>query len=259
MQTLPILTERDSVDVQTINSQPIFSYYNRLVTLLERDTFDGGLSSFFATPVIHLRLNGMSWATQHSGPLRSFNELSAAEKVAAAAQLREKCRRVRAIANKVGASATTAAMYGEQALLGMLSTPNALGSIFMVGEQVVVAQWGCKPFGDAEGSLDLDVQLSKIFNGEASVDRQAVEPSTAVAATSTGSVFARAWRWFVLTLLIGLSLASGLYRQDPPQVQAGSSLAEENQLRVQIAQLWNKIDAKAVSCLAPVKAPGSNE
>jgi len=195
MQTLPILTERDSVDVETINSQPIFSYYNRLVTLLERDTFDGGLSSFFAAPVIHLRLNGMSWATQHSGSVRSFNELNAAEKVAAAAQLKEKCRRVRAIANKVGASATTAAMYGEQALLGMLSTPNALGSIFMVGERVVVAQWGCKPLGDTEDALDLDVQLSKIFNGEASATRQDAGPATTVPPVSTESMFARLWRW----------------------------------------------------------------
>ena len=254
MQTLPILTERVSVDVQMINSQPIFSYYNRLGTLLERDPLDSSLVSFFAAPVIRLRPSGMSWVTQYAGDIRSFNELTIVEKVEAAAQLKQKCRRVRAIANRVGASATTAAMYGEQALLGMLSTPNALGSIFMVGDQVVIAQWGCKPVGDTEEATDLDVQLSKIVNSKANADRLAAD-SAAMARATKGSIFAGMWRWLVLSLLICLTVAGGLYEQTPVQVSAISSPAEENHLRIQIAQLWNKIDTKATSCSAPVKDP----
>jgi hypothetical protein len=212
MQTLPILTERNAVDVKMINSQPIFSYYNRLVDLLERDPFDSSLASFFAVPVIRLRPNGMSWVTQFAGDVRSFNELTFAEKVEAAAQLKQKCRRVRAIANRVGASATTPAMYGEKALLGMLSTPNALGSIFMVGDNVVIAQWGCKPIGDTEDAPDLDVQLSKIVNVEANVARRAAESSIAVASKPKVTIFRRLWPWLVLPLLICLSLAFALYQ-----------------------------------------------
>jgi len=41
----------------------------------------------------------------------------------------------------------------------------------------------------------LDVQLSKIFNGEASAARQDTGPAAGVSADSTESMFARLWRW----------------------------------------------------------------
>ena len=37
MQTLPVVTQRKLIDVKGINGQPVFTYYQQLVNLLQRD------------------------------------------------------------------------------------------------------------------------------------------------------------------------------------------------------------------------------
>ncbi len=248
MQTLPILTKRTLIDVKGINGQPIFSYYQQLVSLLQRDPSDRNLAVFFAEPDVNAMRGEIAWVTKLEGPIRAFHELSPDEKLQVSSHINQKCRQVRAIAEKVGASASTSSAYGAQALLAMLSTPDALASIFMVGEQLVIAQWGCMPYGEKAGAFDLDSQFSKAFAPGAKViasENAALTPATAARG------FDNWWRWLVLALLTVLLVVGLFHKQWLAVISPGPTLEVENGLRARIAQLWDKIGDKAGACFAP--------
>ncbi|MFZ4711686.1 MAG: hypothetical protein ACOYMH_17790 [Zwartia sp.] len=249
MQTLPIITKRTLIDVKGINGQPIFSYYQQLVSLLQRDPSDRSLAVFFAEPVVNAIRGEVAWVTKLEGPIRSFQDLTPDEKLQVSSLINQKCLRVRAIAEKTGASATTSSAYGAQALLAMLSTPDALASIFMVGEQLVVAQWGCMPYGEKTGAFDLDSQFSKAFAPGAKV----IAFENAALASSASLVGSNNWwRWLVLALLTLLLVVGLFHKQWLAVIAPGPSLEVENGLRARIAQLWDKIGDKAGACFPPV-------
>lgn len=249
MQTLPLITKRTLIDVKGINGQPIFSYYQQLVSLLQRDPSDRGLPVFFAEPVVNAIRGEVAWVTKLEGPIRSFHELTPDEKLQVSSQINKKCLQVRAIAEKVGASASSSSAYGAQALLAMLATPDALASIFMVGEQLVIAQWGCVPFGDKSGVFDLDAQFSKAFAPGAKVIASE-NAALASAAVATGS--GNWWRWLVLALLTVLLVMGLFHKQWLAVISPGPTLEVENGLRTRIAQLWDKIGDKAGACFPPI-------
>ena len=249
MQTLPLITKRTLIDVKGINGQPIFSYYQQLVSLLQRDVSDRNLAAFFAEPVVNAMRGEVAWVTKLEGPIRSFHELAPDEKLQVSSQINKKCLQVRALAEKTGVNASTSSAYGAQALLAMLSTPDVLASIFMVGEQLVIAQWGCMPYGEKTGAFDLDKQFSKAFAPGAKVIA-AENKALAAAVGATGAN--NWWRWLVLGLLTLLLVVGLFHKQWLAVITPGPTLEVENDLRARIAQLWDKIGDKAAACFPPV-------
>ena len=249
MQTLPLITKRTLIDVKGINGQPIFSYYQQLVSLLQRDSNDRNLAVFFAEPVVNAMRGEVAWVTKLEGPIRSFQDLTPDEKLQVSSQINKKCLQVRAIAEKTGASASTSSAYGAQALLAMLSTPDALASIFMVGEQLVIAQWGCMPYGEKTGTFDLDKQFSKEFAPGAKV---IASENAALASASVVAGSGNWWRWLVLALLTLLLMIGLFHKQWLAVITPGQTPEVENGLRARIAQLWDKIGDKAGACFPPV-------
>jgi hypothetical protein len=248
MQTLPLITKRTLIDVKGINGQPIFSYYQQLVSLLQRDLSDRNLAVFFAEPVVNALRGEVVWVTKLEGPIRSFHDLKPDEMLQVSSQIHQKCLRVRAIAEKTAASATTSSAYGAQALLAMLSTPDALASIFMVGEQLVIAQWGCMPYGEKTGVFDLDAQFSKAYApGAKVIASESAALASAAVAPGTGNW----WRWLVLALLTLLLMVGLFHKQWLAVLSPGPALEVENGLRARIAQLWDNIGDKARTCPAP--------
>ena len=133
MQTLPVVTQRKLIDVKGINGQPVFTYYQQLLSLLQRDAGQPPLSLFFAEPVVNPLKGEITWSTKVSGEVRPFEALSPTEKISVAQRLSANCQRVRALARQIsGDGATSASGHGAQALLAMLSTPDALNSVFVV-------------------------------------------------------------------------------------------------------------------------------
>ena len=127
MQTLPVVTQRKLIDVKGINGQPVFTYYQQLVNLLQRDAGQPPLAPFFAEPVVNPLKGEIAWSTKLSGEVRSFEALSPAEKINVAQKLSANCQRVRALARQIsGDGVSSASAHGAQALLAMLSTPDAL-------------------------------------------------------------------------------------------------------------------------------------
>ena len=252
MQTLPVVTQRKLIDVKGINGQPVFTYYQQLLSLLQRDAGQPPLSLFFAEPVVNPLKGEITWSTKVSGEVRPFEALSPTEKISVAQRLSANCQRVRALARQIsGDGATSASGHGAQALLAMLSTPDALNSVFVVGDQLVIAQWGCMPYGDKSTDFDLDTRFAQAWRPAEKI----VATHKAKSDPSKKRSGAGVLPWLILLVLFLLLLAGLTNRQWIGFVTTGASAQEETALRARIEQLWTQIGVKSQSCTPPVVAP----
>ena len=259
MQTLPILTKRTQVDVQGINGQPIFSYYQQLLGLLKKNSSGEDLSLIFAEPVTNVLRGEVSWVTKLEGPVRPFETWTADEKLQVAKTLSQLCAGVRQIADKVATGTGASASYGAQALRAMLSTPDPIASLFLVGDQLVIAQWGCLPFGVSASYQDIDTQFARSFKPATKVmaDHQKALAATQSASSTFG--LTGVLQWLVLGLLT-LALILGLfYKQWLTIIDPGPNIQVEESLRTRIADLWVKVEEKSAVCFppAPIQPPVS--
>lgn len=259
MQTLPIITKRTQIDVQGINGQPVFSYYQQLLGIFKKDGSDESLPNLFAEPVTNVLRGEVSWVTKLDGPVRSFDELTEAEKLTVAGTLSQACETIRRIADKVAAGSGASAAYGSQALRAMLSTPDALASLFMVGDQLVITQWGCFPYGDQTGNHSIDARLAQSFKPATKViaAQKAAQAAEQKSAETGYFSFAGLAKWLALAALVLLLFAGLFYKQWITVLDPGPSVQTEEALRARIAQLWEKVEQKALACYppAPVQIP----
>ena len=247
MQTLPLITQRTRTDVLGINGQPIFSYHQQLVSLLKKEGVDQSLALSFAEPVTNVLRGEVSWVTKLEGPVRAFDVLSAEQKLEVVRRVSHLCQQVRSVADKVAAGPGASSSYGAQALRSMLSTPDALASTFMVGDHVVITQWGCVPYGEKVGSFDLDRGFAQAFKPAEKIiaaEQKVLAPASAIG-------FASIARGLVLAVLVLLLLAGVFHRHWLSVVDPGPSIASEEAARARVADLWVKIDEKAQMCFPP--------
>lgn len=251
MQTLPIITKRTQIDVQGINGQPIFSYYQQLLGLLKKEGQQEGLIHLFAEPVINVLRGEVSWVTKLDGPVRPFDALSPDEKLSVAKTLTQACVTVRRLADKVETGAGSSAAYGSQALRAMLSTPDALASLFMVGDQLVLTQWGCIPYGTKAGDHNIDTRFAEVFKPAAKViaSQKAAEVAAQTPARTFG--FTAIAQWLTLAALCLLLFAGLFYKQWRTVLDPGPSVQVEEGLRTRIAELWGKVEKKSAICFPP--------
>jgi hypothetical protein len=251
MQTLPIITKRTQIDVQGINGQPIFSYYQQLLALIKKDSVDSGLIHLFAEPVTNVLRGEVSWVTKLEGSVRSFDVLSTEEKLTVAKKLSQSCDAVRRIADKVSTSAGPSAAYGAQALRAMLSTPDALASLYMVGDQLVIAQWGCIPYGQQARHHSIDARFAQSYTPAAKVIAAQQAAQVAALTPSRRFDFVPLAQWMTLAVLAVLLLAGLFYKQWSTVVDPGPSVQVEESLRKHIDQLWIQVEKKAAACFPP--------
>jgi len=251
MQTLPLLTQRTQIDVQGINGQPIFSYYQQLLSLLKKNSSSQDLSILFAEPVTNVLRGEVSWITKLEGPIRSFDALSPDEKLNVAKTLSQACQQVRLIADKVEAGAGASASYGAQALRAMLSTPDSLASLFLVGNQLVIAQWGCTPYGVSAEGHDIDVQFARSFKPGNKVIAAQKAAYAAAQKPPQSPAFVGIAKWLFLAALMVVLLTGLFYKQWLTFLDPGPSVQQEEALRAHIAALWSKVDEKSAACFPP--------
>jgi len=257
MQTLPIITKRTQIDVQGINGQPIFSYYQQLLGLLKKEGQYEGLNHLFAEPVTNVMRGEVSWVTKLDGPVRPFDALSQDEKLSVAKTLTQACSMVRRVADKVQTGAGSSAAYGSQALRAMLSTPDALASLFMVGDQLVLTQWGCIPYGAKAGDHNIDNRFAEAFKPAAKVIASQNAAEVAAQTPARTFDFVAIAQWMTLAALCLLLFAGLFYKQWLTVLDPGPSVQVEESLRTRIAELWGKVEKKSAMCFpsAPIQPP----
>jgi hypothetical protein len=251
MQTLPIVTKRTQIDVQGINGQPIFSYYQQLLGLLKKEGVEQGLSHLFAEPVNNVLRGEVSWVTKLDGPIRPFEALSAQEKLTVAKKLSQSCEAVRRIADQVSASSGPSAAFGAQALRAMLSTPDALASLFMVGDQLVIAQWGCTPYGQQASHHNIDTRFAQTYTPATKVIAAQQAAHVAALTPKKSFDFVPLAQWMTLAALTVLLLAGLFYKQWSTVLDPGPSVQVEESLRAPVDQLWIQVEKKAAVCFPP--------
>ena len=254
MQTLPIITKRTQIDVQGINGQPIFSYYQQLLGLIKKDGVDQGLINLFAEPVTNVLRGEVSWVTKIEGSVRSFDILSTEEKLTVAKKLSQSCEAIRRIADKVSTSSGPSAAFGAQALRAMLSTPDALASLYMVGDQLVIAQWGCIPYGQQASHHNIDARFAQSYKPAEKVIAAQQIAQAAALTPSRSFDFLPLAQWMTLALLTVLLLAGLFYKQWMTIVDPGPSVQVEESLRTHIEKLWIQVEKKAAACFPPASA-----
>jgi len=158
MARLPITTLRKDIDVRVVLGQSIFDLYQQIQHIVQRETPE--LSNFFAQPIINAVRGEINWNTRAVGPIKSAKDFSPDEWQSARQQLKDYQTQISSLIQefeKPGRKHTT----GSQALRSMLMTPDLKDSLFKVGNELVLTQWGCYKFGTDAQSADLFEQIDK--------------------------------------------------------------------------------------------------
>ena len=161
MVALPQKTNLRMVEIKKVYGQSIFDFYQQVANLLATSRAPLALGSFFAEPIVNRNREEITWYTNLEGEIRSFMQLSQQERRLASTIIAQNCDEFRSaiarIEKSLGADSPAA-----MALSGMLVTPDISKSIFMVGNNLVLTEWGCFPFGQVPRQFDLDIQRSAI-------------------------------------------------------------------------------------------------
>jgi len=155
---LPIITQRRDIDVRIVLGQSIFDLYQQIQNIIQREC--PRLNNFFAEPLSNAVRGEITWNTKANGEIKSATDFSSEERSIALSKLKENASEITKLIDKLemtGRSSSAAAL----AFRGMLITPDLNKSLFRVGDQLVLAQWGCFEHGTDAKSADLFEQIER--------------------------------------------------------------------------------------------------
>ena len=244
MQNLPITTNPQDVSIFQVERKSIFRYFKQFEELFEKETNSKELGLFLAEPTVNDFNKQISWSTPVEGPIRNMSQLTPEEKTYVAGKIQEYCDQIRIIANKLATTKSQSTFITAEILENLLVTRELPEAIFLVGNQVVMTEWGCAPYGRYDrNNFALTKQITKIDpNHLPPPVAPPVEPEI-VEVPPARSL----WRWLVI-LLLTLLLIFGLSLKSCSRFNHVDNGAEETSLRAEINSLWLKVKAKAETC-----------
>lgn len=295
MRKLPITTRIDGIDVKPVFGQRLFDMYSQISRLLSIDPVGRQLIDFFAEPAVHKTDRTINWYTKAQGVIRAWVELSPKEQQEAIEVVNRNCQLVREICDRLVQSQGESSATVE-ALRAMLITPSLQESLCVVGTKVVLAQWGCRPFGTAAGDYALEIQGERAKSHDLktpSFDRSEQTPVDEVESfgQSAGEIDAPAnagfadseslppdsgaaetpapvdetsdrtsrsliWRWVLIWTLIALLLIGLLLKSCSPQRQV--TVLDEQERLGEIAALMAIADERLLQC-RPISSGSSSQ
>ena len=176
MKQLPIKTPLSEIDVTPVFGQSLFRIFGQTVRILEREPGGKDLKLFFAEPSISEIERVIYWRTQAQGEIRPWSELNQTERLAGIEQIKAYYQRIQNISESISRVQGSNAL-GAEALRRMLVTPSLEQSLFLVGTQYVLTQWGCRPNGHESSEFDLQVQGKKASTGLAAKPPETLPPT----------------------------------------------------------------------------------
>jgi hypothetical protein len=182
MAKLPIITHRREIDVRVVYGQNIFELYQQIHNLIQRELPQ--LANLFAEPVVNAVRGEISWNTKATGSVLAGTALGDAEWSSLGSRLKKDLSLIQGLIAKLE-KAGRSNSAGTEALRCMLVTPDLRRSVFQVGSQCVITQWGCYEFGSDARSADVFEQIEAA--PKATLELQT--PSSMDAPPSTGSTF----------------------------------------------------------------------
>ncbi len=168
MQKLPIITKTSEIDIKSVYGQSIFDFYPQLKKILIQQTNGNELSQFFSEPVVNNVRGEVTWFSTVSGSVRGIPEMTAEERQRVGEQIKSFSQMVKDAANHLEAMSGPKAL-GVEALRNLLVTPNLANSLFLVGDKLVIAQWGCVPHGIDPKDFDIVTQGKNLIPPEQAI------------------------------------------------------------------------------------------
>lgn len=285
MQNLPIITNPSDVSVYKFERKSIFRYLRQIEELFEKETGGKELGLFLAEPLENDFNKKISWSTKAEGPIRNMSQLSQGEKDYVASKVQEYSDEIKRIASKLEATHSASSFISAEILDNLLITRELPEALFLVGNQVVITEWGCAPYGRYDRkNFELTKQIKKIVPEYVEpppialpratvppdlVDARSTDAKTAVAGnvdvaknglsndpggrSGDATVVNQSggfslWRWVVILLLLAL-LIFGLSLKSCSRFNQIDNGSEEAALRSEINSLWVKVKEKAQACL----------
>lgn len=277
---LPITTQRRDIDIKTISGQNVFELYQQIQNLLQRNYPE--IKNFFAEPLVNTIRGEINWNTKATGIIKPAIEFSKDEWASAIENLKKNNTLINQFIEKLEKESSNFSISIE-ALRTMLMTPDLKKSLFRVGDELVLTQWGCFLFGTNANNADLYEQIERqlkttpslveknntdteqkiIIEPNISQNKIAPEPiaptdqakktnEQSILATNTSdkyTIFTTPkkilWRWLLLLFLLLLLLVGLIWKFWHGQV------GNENAIRAEILELSDALGKKIQACTAP--------
>lgn len=147
MKKLPHVTRRESVEIRGVHGQPILEFFQQGQAILERSAPNHLLSQFFAEPQLHLARGEIAWYTKAQGAVLAFSSMDEVQRAELLKTVRAMRQQIAAIADRFSSEGGTAASTRAEIFKTMLSETDSVDCLYLVGEQPVLCEWGCKRLG----------------------------------------------------------------------------------------------------------------
>jgi hypothetical protein len=158
MARLPITTKRREIDVRVVLGQSIFDLHQQMQILLQRECPE--VTNFFAEPLVNVVRGEIKWNTRLTGTIKPATEFSSEEWNIALHKLKKNTVLINNLILRLEKSGRGNSS-GTETLRSMLITPDLSKSLFQVGDEFVLAQWGCHEFGSDASNSDLFDQIER--------------------------------------------------------------------------------------------------
>jgi hypothetical protein len=149
----------EHIEARIVNGQNIFELYSQINKTLEIEA-GAELRHFFSEPQVSQARGEIVWRTQAVGAPLRLGELDEADRQRVSELLQNKCDVVRQVIQKIE-KASKGSTTTTEALKNMLITPDIDHSVFVVGEHLVLTEWGCHQYGKDVRDFDLTEQIRR--------------------------------------------------------------------------------------------------
>lgn len=244
MQKLPITTNLNEIDTYILQGQAIFNFHKQIKKILQQQFNKMNINVFFTVPAVNNTQGKIVWYTTAIGETRTMQELKTEERLWVSQQLKVFSKIINQTIGELQATSGDKS-FGTLALSHIFITPNIQNSLFLVGSNLVITEWGCVPLGADPRDHDLlllDAPYNNLQPDSASPNEANISPQVKLPQVSL-------WRCYVIFALI-LSLLTGLSTKGYSYISAQTRVNSysEAQLNKEIQNIKLQVQTKLDSC-----------
>ena len=260
-------TQRSELHPLGVRGQRVLDLHQQLVGLL-RVRLGQAHAAVFAEPVIGRSGDEIVWYSDAPGPIVRMADTDDAQRAAGEERIGAFIGEIEALIEDLAGSGDPAGEFNAESLRQALVCPE--NSIYLVGDQPVVVNWGCRLEASEEGPVEL-IRMGRRPPPKTPV-QAAPEPQPAGIGAVSGGFAAVATRrgipdwlgWILSSILLAVLLVFFLRACQPdllglvkePTDEAGATnladaRAEEMRLRAEIEDLTRKFHGALAQCQVP--------
>ncbi|MBM4231097.1 MAG: hypothetical protein FJ184_10165 [Gammaproteobacteria bacterium] len=148
------------IEPQTLNGGKIVDLLPQIRQLFQNDPSTSSLSDFFSEPIV--RQSEVAWRTSLSGHCQLVADLSAGEQARCKEQLQLVKGKLDSLIAKINSRSGGGTLHA-QVLDKMMETPDLRRALFRVGDNLVLAEWGCLKPGQEPPRKDIVAIYDGLF------------------------------------------------------------------------------------------------